>query len=238
VPVRAQTLSAKEIHDRIGAAIARSGYSHSAADTFVSWSPLPILFHLVTRKGATIETAMIRADGLVGESSVAYHDGAPDSATVKWSGGGRSPRIIRLHLRNDSLVVDDTTSSVSVIPGHNWLIADYGMDDLLLPAFNALRLNRPVELQVYRPYMGKWDRVIAQRRGDAAGEWIELNAGDGDLWTLVQASDGSILQITRTKYPDFERRPLEESSRVAAYMSSRRAHPASASKSPVSKSPR
>jgi hypothetical protein len=222
VPSHAAAQDAQAVHDGIVAVMARSGYRQPAADTSVTWSPRPLLYHTLTRRGATIETAMIRADGLVGAAEVTYAVATPVRARIQWSQDGKLLRDIGLSVRAGSLVVQDSVPRAYPLPTLRWLIADYGMDDLWLPVLGGIT-ESATAVAVFRPYAAKWDTVLVRRRLGAAGPEVELQSAPDDLWTFVLAADGAILQILRSKYPDFERRPLEQSARVAAYLARRHA---------------
>jgi hypothetical protein len=203
--------------------MARSGFQRPAADTFVTWGPRPVLFHTVSRRGDQIETAMIRADGLVGAAEVTYSANALARAHVSWQQGAAMMRDVELRVTGDTLIVEDLVRRAYSLPNSPWLVADYGMDDLLIPTFEALVPDQRTTIHVYRPYAATWDTIAARLRVDGArGREVEVQEAPDDVWTFVLAADGAILQILRTKYPDFERRPLEQSARISEYLKRRR----------------
>ena len=214
--------SSRDIHDRIVAIMARAGLDEPAADTFVTWSPRPVLYHTVSREPDQVRTALIRADGLAGVADVQFAGSVPTNAQVTWRRGGQTLRSIQLQVRRDSLHVKDSVLQVYPIPSDEWLIADYGMEDLLLPVLGALEHEATRTIAVYRPYAAKWDTLQVRSNHTGGRRLVEIQSAPDDLWTLVLGDDDTIIQILRSKYPDFERRPIEESRRVAEYMAQRR----------------
>ena len=219
-PANAQ--SVQEVHDRIVAIMERSGVELVAPDTFVTWSPRPVLYHTVSRSAEGIQSALIRADGLAGVAKIALVRGQATGAQVTWWRAGERLRDIVISVTGDSLHVRDTVNQSYPLPKIPWAIADYGMDDLLVPAFLALAPDGHGSLTVFRPYAVKWDTLDVRVRIDETRRYVEVGNAPDDLWTLVLSEDDAVLQILRSKYPHFERRPLEQSSRVGQYMILRR----------------
>jgi hypothetical protein len=128
---------------------------------------------------------------------------------------------MELNVRFDSGVMHlagarDTTLQAPSLP---WAVADYGMEDQLLPLIQAAGVDaRRVRLAIYRPYPSKWDTItIACRRTQGAMLATETEPDrEHFFWTIT--ADGALVRLTRDRHRDFERRPLDMSERVADYL--------------------
>jgi hypothetical protein len=214
----AQALSSHQLHDRIVTVFgARATRPLPVGDTLISWYGHPILFHTVSRTGTAVREGMLRSDSLLGTAEVEWQAGHVTSATARWTRGDSTEADVALTVQGDTIRVTGTTPSFHVVPTGPWGVADYGMEDLLVPTLRALPDHTtPRDVAVYRPYAAKWESLQVSQRPVGDGVLYELRDADGkrDWWLVSHAGD--LVQLRR-EGQDFERRPLEESRLVPEY---------------------
>ncbi len=220
-PLSAQVaaLPPQELHDRLVAVLksaAPTGWV--AGDTMISWYEGPKLVHVINREPDLVSEGMLRGDGMAGTAEVHLRGTIPVTATVRWVRPDSAPRILRFHTEGDSLYLDGTEHAAWPVPMAPWAIADYGMEDLAVPAaMSVAPSSRQAVLLVYRPYAAHWDTVaVTVRRPVADGMFLELRNPDGKREWWLLGAEGALLQIQR-EGQDFERRTLEMSALMAEY---------------------
>lgn len=221
------TMSAEELHDRIVAVMARNtSRSVPQGDTFVSWSPRPVLYSTVRRHAGGVESSLIRADGMVGTAEASWTGGRPTLVRIRWTEPGKELLQVDARVEGEQLVISggrDTTLAVPTLP---WAIADYGMEDQLLPLIDAIAGGTDAQtIAVYRPYPNSWDSLSVRVEDRAGGRRVTLVDKEGERWTWMISAAGALVQMTRSKHADFERKPLPTSARVADYMRLREGAP-------------
>jgi hypothetical protein len=208
VPHRAWgQLGQRELHDRIVAVYqSRAVRPLPHGDTLVSWYGNPVLFHIVARRADTVETAMVRADSLLGTARVVWHGGMPLSASIWWGKGSEATTTLEVILDTDTIRSRGSQVNQWPRPTLPWAIADYGMEDQVLPLLPQLPTGSLIA--VFRPFAAKWDTLAVASQALGAGVLYELRKPDGkrDWWLVSRA--GTLLQIRR-EGQNFERRPLE-----------------------------
>ena len=214
-------MSARELHDRIVAVyVARAAVPLPAGDTLVSWYGNPVLLHTVRRTSDEITTGMLRADSLYGTARVRWAAGRPVSFETRWLQGDSVLVDIAGSSAGDMLRLSGTTDLVLRVPDLPWAIADYGMEDQLLPLLDALDSAEPHQVAAYRPFASKWDTLAVTRQPLVGGVLFELRNADGKRdWWLV-SHEGALVQLRR-EGQEFERRPLETTPLFAVYRSLR-----------------
>jgi len=214
----AQTLSAHELHDRIVAVFsARATRPLPIGDTLISWYGHPILFHTVARSGNGVREGMLRSDSLLGTAEVEWHAGRVSHATARWTHGDSVEADVELTVQGDSISVTGTTSSARATPPGPWGVADYGMEDLLVPTLRLLPgRTEAAKITVYRPYAGKWEDLQVSQRVVGDGVLYELRDADGKRDRWLVSHGGDLVQLRR-EGQDFERRPLEETRLTPEY---------------------
>jgi hypothetical protein len=217
--VGAQALSARELHDRIVAVFAaRATRPLPVGDTLVSWYGHPILLHTVSRNAGAMREGMLRVDSLLGTAEVEWQAGRVTRAVATWTHGDSTETDVELVVQRDSIRVTGTTSSSRTVPANPWGVADYGMEDLLVPTLLALPDSpEATQVEVYRPYAAKWENLQVSRRPVGDAVLYELRDADGkrDWWLVSRA--GALVQLRR-EGQEFERRPLEETQLTAEYL--------------------
>jgi len=186
-------------------------------DTLVTWhADSPVLFHTAVRDPDGVTAGMLRNDRIIGLADVRWSGGAPRSFHATWftiKTGILDSSDIRGDRRDSLLVVTrsgkpDTTL---VLPSISWAVADYGMEELLLPAFDGSGTGSPYRLAVLRPYGLKWDTLLVAERTRVSGRgWdVVTYTESGEQWRLAILDDHHLLWLRRSKYPDDDKRPLE-----------------------------
>ena len=190
-----------------------------AGDTFVTWSPKPVLYTTVSRTASTVASSLVSLDGIVRTAEAVWQGGLQQEVSIRWTQNTHT--LMELNVRFEAGVIHlsggrDTALQAPSLP---WAVADYGMEDQLLPLIQAAGVNaRRLRLAIYRPSPSKWDTItIACRRTQGATLATETEPdGEHFFWTVT--ADGALVRLTRDRDRDFERRPLEMSTRVSDYL--------------------
>lgn len=217
----AQAPTPHETHDLLAAFIASHATRPLAAgDTLVSWyDGKPILLHLAQRSPNEVSASMIRGDAYLGTSTVQLANGRPTRAQALWTSGDSVEAQVGITAFADSIRITGTTRAAYPVPKEAWAVADYGMEDLLVPVLSSLgKQPQPWQLLIYRPFAAKWDLVTVTTTALGAGTVYQLadHDGSGNTWLLF--SNGAIVHMRRSGQ-NFERRPLEETPLWAEYQS-------------------
>jgi hypothetical protein len=161
---------------------------------------------------------MVRVDSTLGTASTVWRSGRPVSAQVLWTKGPAVLRRVDFIAVGDSVHLTGDSARTWSVPTLPWAIADYGMEDQVLPLLKALDLSAaPVTIAVYRPFAAQWDTLSVARSAVDDAELFELRSSTGKRdWWLVSAR-GVLLQLRR-EGQDFERRPLEATALFPEYL--------------------
>ena len=187
-------------------------------DTLVSWYVNPVALHTVHRSSAEMTTGFVRGDGTLGIARVTWAEGRPLTVEVRWTKADSVLKDIRIYRERDSLHLSGTSSHTWPVPSLPWGVADYGMEDMLLPLVQELDVTGgAVDILAYRPYAAKWDSLKVTSQAIGNGTLFTLQASDGKRdWWLI-SSGGVILQLRR-EGQTFERRPLEQTALEPEYL--------------------
>lgn len=128
-------------------------------DTTYTINDGAIFLHTAGFDGTGVVSGMMRADGLLGTATTTFADGVPVQYDALWTASGNE---VRNHIAasGDSLTISGSNESTTSRPGIPWAVADYGMNEHLIPVL--LRLPHTGAfgpLAIYRPYPDKWDSV-------------------------------------------------------------------------------
>jgi hypothetical protein len=218
----------REFHDSVTSMIHRmSSRALTPGDTFLTWNPGPGgLIHTVASDRAGTRSSLLRGDGMIGTANVRWQGSHPSEFEVEWtkrdSINGKPIRDVESHghVMGDTLHVLGTKPLDTPLPRGPWAVADFGMEEALIPLMAMLPSTGASRVAVFRPWHGRWD-TISVAVHDTAGFRI------ADLWSdqkthelMVVAARGELLCIVRFDQPD-ERRPLEGSARYQEYLSNR-----------------
>jgi hypothetical protein len=220
----AQGMPPEEIHDRIVAIMQRVVHREVAVgDTFVTWSPNPVLYTTVQwtngpAAGVTrLASSMSRADSLVGTADATWINGIQTSVAVKWTKPDSIVLDLRASVDGGMIHVESQVDTVMKMPMSAWAIADYGMEDQLLPVLSVLPEDTPTDVEVFRPFAGKWDTLQFRQNTRDGARIVAVQTPDGEVFYWVVTEDNALVRITRSLHADVERRPLETSPRYSDY---------------------
>ena len=131
-----------------------------AGDTFVTWTPKPDLYTTVSRADSTIASSLVSTDGVIGTAEAVWQGGRQREVRVRWTKG--SATLMELKARLEAGVIHfagarDTAFQAPTLP---WAVADYGMEDQLLPLIRGAGVDaRHLRVDIYRPRQERWDTV-------------------------------------------------------------------------------
>jgi hypothetical protein len=104
------------------------------------------------------------------------------------------------------------------IPTGPWAIADYGMEDQLVPVLEAVPDDQETRLAIYRPVPSRWDTVTVSVTSALGAKVVTVMASSGERFRWVLSPAGLIVRITRDRHSESERRPLELTPPFADYL--------------------
>jgi hypothetical protein len=222
VPLRAATAqtSPAEIHDFVAQFMAQDSMMPlPPGDTLVSWSNVrAVLFHTGSRDPGGVRAGVLRMDGLRGIVDVRWVDGAPKSFLSLWLRLDDSTNVLETSLMQGEVGPDGlritragAPDTLVAIPSGRWAVADYGMESLLLPAFDDLPRSSPASgsipdssstLMVFRPFGMKWDALTVFGEMTGPGwrliPWTDVD----DVEWIAVARDSHLLFVGRYDRPD------------------------------------
>ena len=103
----------------------------------------------------------------------------------------------------------DTALALPTLP---WAVADYGMEELLLPLFDGSPRTTAQRVAVLRPLSLKWD-TLSMTTAAPAPTWIVATWTEGEPkeeWRAAVLDGRHLLWVRRSQFPDNEKRPLEQ----------------------------
>lgn len=158
-----------------------------------------VLLHTVDVQADTIESGLARADGMVGTATAAYDGGIPIGFSVTWTSLTQPPTRLDARVEDATIRIDGRDDVAVPDWVDAWAIADYGMDELLVP---ALRQVPPIGewfgLGVYRPFADRWDEadVMVLPADDAFVAVIQFD-GEDDPSVMIFNDQGDLLLTER-----------------------------------------
>ncbi|HET7552794.1 MAG TPA: hypothetical protein VFK04_15985 [Gemmatimonadaceae bacterium] len=191
-----------------------------AGDTLISWNGgRPVLIHTGHRDSAGVSAGMLRFDRMEGIANVRWdaHSHSPTSFDVRWL----TPKQNAV----DSLIISGVATSDQlqltrsgmedtslVLPELPWAVADYGMEELLLPLFDGPPHATAQKVAVFRPFGLKWDTLsLVTSAPDST--WMVATWTEGEpeeQWRAAVLDGRHLLWLRRSLHPDDEKRPLEQ----------------------------
>ena len=222
-----------------------------AGDTFVTWSPKPVLYTTVSRTDSTIASSLVTSSGVVGTAEAVWRGSVQRAVKIRWTQGRAilmewnarfEGGVIHLAGARDTAfrapslpwaaanyrTEDRLPPSAGVrdttlrAPALPWAVADYGMEDQLLPLIQAVCVRtQRARLAIYRPYPATWVTIAIKCRTTRGATLVTETEPDGEHFFWTITADGALVRLTRDRDPSFERRPLEMTGRVADYWSLR-----------------
>lgn len=218
--LRGQTLSPEEMHDRLVAVLHDNAHrAVVAGDTFVTWSPRPVLYTTARLCPESVSSSLVRADAMVGTAEVVWRDSVPVEGQIQWTRPDSLLLDLTFEAGNALVIRRNGVVDTLPLPEGFWAVADYGMEDQLLPIImNFSRDGESHLLHVYRPYPMKWDRLSVKVESVSGGLRAEIVDTDGETWWWVMSNDGSLVAIRRSEHSDYERSPLINTFRYSDYL--------------------
>lgn len=205
-------------HDQLVAALRQvADRPLPAGDTLLTWAAQGlILFHTARVTPTEVETAMVRQDRLLGTATSTWVDTTWQAAHGEWREGDSVTRTWSAERRPDGLLVRADRDTMIATPALPWAVAEYGMDDQLVPLLRALSASgTPRALAVFRPYAMHWDTLTVGARDTAGVRVVTEFEGGRAVEVRVLPPLGGILAARRTD--GSERRPLEGSPAYAQW---------------------
>ncbi|MGE3525961.1 MAG: hypothetical protein AB7I33_08565 [Gemmatimonadales bacterium] len=172
-----------------------------------------ILLHTVDREGDSLIASLSRNDGLVGIAEVTFDSGVPAGYSAAWADSIRlkrqevTPGPDGLHLRRS-----DGADTTFVIPEGVWGIADYAMQELLVPILLAVPRDGQLRpFAVFRPTAAHWDTGTAQVINRAGAVLVILRWDSADkAQALLLTPEGDYLYGENSDPRDATRNPLND----------------------------
>ena len=181
-------------------------------DTLVEFAKQgPILYFTVANTADTVASSMVRNDGLVGWANSSWSHGRPTRFTARWARPESvevdiSGQVVGMEMRLRGAQLDHLT-----LPTLPWGVADYGMEDQLVPLFQTLPRDTAQNIAVWRPYGQKWDTVTVRTH---LVEGVLLVSEGAVTWGISSA--GRLL-LHQDRAQGALRRPLEGTASFAEY---------------------
>ncbi len=211
-------MSPREVHDRIQMIIQQLVHRDiPGGDTMVTWNPTPILYTTVTRTPHTVASSLIRNDGVVGTAAARWSAGRQREITVRWTKPDSTLFSASITAARTQLILQGTLDRVIPLPSIPWAVADYGMEDQLIPILNEIPGNRD-QVAVFRPFVGRWDTLTISVRRTPRMIAADLTDPAGEVFHWFLTTDGVLIRMTSDKFPELERRPLEGTVRIRDYV--------------------
>ena len=188
-------------------------------DSAMSLHTGPILLHTVSRRMDELEAGMARNDGLVGTARARFAGGRVQSYDATWTDTSNTPRQVALSSFQDSLRIREAgrADTAVAIPAPWWGVADYAMNEFLVPTFLAHAADGvSTPFAVYRPYPRHWDVGVGslRRLGENFVASYRLG-GDTAATYLLITKDGDLLMAENSGPTGAQRVPFEGSLRRA-----------------------
>jgi len=215
-----EELSSEVIHAR-AIAILSYGLARpiTAGDTFVTWTPKPTWYTTVSRTDSTVASSLVSLDGIVRTAEAVWQGGLQREVSIRWTQNTHTLMELNVRLEDGVIRLAGARDTALQAPSLPWAVADDGMEDQLLPLIEAAGVDaRRRRLAIYRPHAARWDTITVACRRNQGATLVTETEPDGEhrFWTIT--ADGALVRLTRERDLDFERRPLELSTRVADYV--------------------
>jgi hypothetical protein len=188
-----------------------------SGDTTITWHRTPILYHIVRATPNGLRSGFLRNDSLVGLADATWGVDGLEEFEVRWTAADSVVMSLRAVRKGPKVYLTGARTDTLPVPAIPWAIADYGMDEHLVPLLRRLSPTSSVQqVAVYRPWGGKWDTlaVVVSSGLEGSVRIQQLGSKDTILWVI--AREGTLLQLMSGPTPD-ERRPLEETYWYAMY---------------------
>jgi hypothetical protein len=183
-----------------------------------------------TGGAVTIESGFCRNDGMVGTALATFRSGRLQRYDAMWTDSLARPIRQSVVVRGDSLALHATgaldtlpvppVDKMISAPRQSWAVADYAMDELLVPMLRTFGQDTiPHAIVVFRPTPRRWDTLQVQVKRLGAGARAPLlaqlrgSARDGTVGMII-SEDGTLLYSDDTREYGFRRVPRGDSHRT------------------------
>jgi len=182
-PPAQDSTKVRAFHDEMTVLIAQTASRPmTPGDTFLTWYPQPgVLIHTFRIDSGVIEASLLRGDRMLGTAHVEWDASRVIRFNVLWT------RADTLHANVDSAIsvvgwVDTDSIRITTpsnralpVPTIPWGVADFGMEEQLIPVWRALSSGQPARaIAVLRPYHLKFDTVSVSVRDTAGLRVVEV----------------------------------------------------------------
>jgi hypothetical protein len=181
-------------------------------DTFVTFAKQgPILYFTVAGTLDSVASSMVRNDGLVGWATSRWSQGRVTTFSARWARPEKVELEISGQVAADTIRLRGAKTDRLAVPNLPWAVADYGMDDQLVPLFMTLPYGTTQAIAVWRPFRQQWDTMSVQTR---VHDGVLLISEDAVTWA-ISPNGRLILKLDRAQTS--RRRPLEATARFEEY---------------------
>jgi hypothetical protein len=178
-----------------------------------------------------IESGFARADGMIATVRATYRDGQASAYDAVWTDSTARPvhhhfatqgHSIALHedLSLDTLARPTLDTTIAA-PAGSWAIAEYAMDELLVPVARTLARDTILHtVSVFRPTPRRWDTVRMRVKAVTSDRRPALVAyafstGESKPTVLIISQDGTLLYAEDARAQGRRRLPIQGSRRYA-----------------------
>lgn len=181
-------------------------------DTLVTFAKQgAILYYTIANTPDSVASSMVRNDGLVGWTTSHWSGGRLTNFSARWANPDSLQVDIHGQITSDGVVLQGAKADRLTPPALPWAVADYGMDDQLVPLLMTLPHDTSQAIAIWRPFGQKWDTLVVRSR---LLENVLLVSQGQETWAI--SSTGSLLlEVDRAQAS--QRRPLKGNARFAEY---------------------
>ena len=213
----------RAFHDQAAQIIANASLGAlPPGDTMVTWHNGPILWHTAAVFADSVKVGLVRRDSMVGVAEVHWKRSAPTRFSSRWTEPGKGAVERRGSVSRGRITITGSRDTVLRVPESAWGVADFGMDDQLLPLLVTMPPSvEPLRLIVFRPYTMGWDTlaVTSARRGEILVISVRSGGSPNRLFVIYE---GKLVWL-RDVAQQNERRPLEGTTAYRAFVRARQA---------------
>lgn len=143
-----------------------------------------MLLHTTGRTGTVVVSGMARADGLVGTARGEWAGGSQGRVETVWTDStALVQRFVVAPGTGGLRVTGSRDTEVSLPAGMRWAVAEFGMEEQVVPALAGIAPG--AMLALYHPYPNTLEIVTVRVRPLAGGR----------LYVLVKGSEATVLVV-------------------------------------------
>jgi hypothetical protein len=181
-------------------------------DTTMTFNVGAVLLHTVELRADTVTSSMARNDGLVGTVATVYRKSRPLSFRALWTDSlGLATRYEIDVAGRELRIRGPSGSTADSAPPEAWGIADYAMQEHLVPVLLTLPTEMEVPFAIYRPVGRRWDQLTARIRPLDTGYLIILETKGKEAQYLIVDRERRLLYGENSDPVKAIRAPMPES---------------------------